>query len=388
MFLALAAAFLLQAGPSVRSPGAVLRDACASGAGERARLRPGEPLRILYAFSGENGTCYKVDTQGREGYVAAEEIDGLEDYQRGLRAASDRELPQMIRAEVTRLRSVSEGRAAETSVLALLETSRPREALKLMEISLLPAARAAGQKDPYLLALAGLAAFQSDDPRRAAGYWAESLAIRPDPAVERLYRKVQGELKSDTSRERLSGSRFDLRYDPGTVNAAAASQLLDGLNEESERLNLALGCGFQEKITAIVQDRAAYRASTGAEDWTGGQFDGRIRVVLDGGRVTPIARQALTHELVHACLARNGRFDRWFHEGMAQRWSGEQPDAVLLSEAARRQQMPDWQKSPEEARLFYAWSRLAVDRLYAVHGDAGVRQMLRNPASVPPPRVN
>ena len=388
VIFALAAALLLQPGPSVRPPGAVLRDACSREAGERARLPGGAPVRILYAFSGETGTCYKVAAEGREGYLAAEDIDGLEAYRQGLRTASDRELPQMIRAEVTRLRAVSEGRPAETGVLSLLETSRPREALKLMETSLLPAARAAGRKDPYLLALAGLAAFQSDQPRRAAEFWAESLAIRPDPAVQRLYLKVQGELKSDNSRERLSTSRFDLRYDPGTLNAAAASQLLDGLNDESERLNLALGCGFQEKITAIVQDRSAYLASTGAEDWSGGQFDGRIRVVVEGGRVTPAARQALAHELVHACLARNGRFDRWFHEGMAQRWSGEQPAGPVLRQAYGRAQPPDWRKSPDEARLFYAWSWLAVERLYSVHGDSGVRQMLRNPALLPAPRVN
>lgn len=388
MFLALAAAFLLQAGASVRPPGAVLRAACAADAGELVRLPGGSPLRILYAFSGDAGACYKVDSEGRQGFLDAAEIDGLDAYRQGLRAASDRDLPQMIRAEVTRLRAASVGRPAESAVLELLETSRPREALKLLETSLLPAARDAGRRDPDLLAAAGLAAFQSDEPRRAADFWAESLALRPDPAVERLYLKARGELQSDTSRQRISTTRFDLRYDSGALNAAAAAELLDDLNAESERLNLALGCGFDEKITAIVQDRAAYRASTGAEDWSGGQFDGRIRVVLDGGRVTPLARQALAHELVHACLARNGRFDRWFQEGMAQRWSGEPPAAAIAQEAARRAQMPDWRKSPEEARLFYAWSRLAVERLYAVHGDSGVRQFLRQPTTLPAPRVN
>jgi hypothetical protein len=386
VILVLATAFVFLAGPTVRPEGAVLRAACATDAGEVARLSGGTPLRVRFAFSGEIGTCYKVDANGTAGYLMAAEIAGLEDYQRGLHTASDRELPQMIRAEVTRLREASTGRAGETGVLELLETSRPREALRLMETTMLPALRVAGRKpqvtDAYLLALAGLAAFQSDEAKRAAGYWAESLAIHPDPAVERLYRKVQGELKSDTSRQKVASSRFDLRYDRADLNESTASQLVNVLNSEYDRLNAALGCGADEKITAIVQTLDAYRAATGAEEWSGGQFDGRIRVVLQDGQVTSRTRKALAHELVHACLARNGRFERWFHEGMAQRWSEERPNSDLMREAARRDQMPDWRKSTEEAHVFYAWSLLAVERLYSIHGDYGVRQMLRNPSSV------
>jgi hypothetical protein len=388
VFLALGAALLLAAGPTVRPAGAVLRAGCAADGEERGRLAGGARVVILYAFSGEAGACFKVRAGDVEGFLFSDEIEGLEEYRSGLRAASDRELPQMIRAEVTRLRAASEGRPAELNVVQLLETSRPREALKVIEERLLPAARAAGIRDANLLAVAGLAAFQSDQPRRAAEYWAESLELRPDPAVERLYAKVRGELKSDTSRERVSSQRFDLRYDGGAVNSASASELLDGLNEEAERLRLALGCAFDEKITAIVQELDAYRATTGAEEWSGGQFDGRIRVVLDGGRVTRRTRAALAHELVHACLARHGRFERWFHEGMAQRHSGERPGAAALSEAARREAMPDWRKSNDEARLFYAWSWLAVERLYTVHGDASVRMWLRNPGALPAPRIN
>lgn len=388
MFLALGAALLLAAGPEVRPAGAVLRAACAADGEERARLAGGQAVTLLYAFHGEAGACFKVRAGALEGFLFNEEIEGLEEYRSGLRAASDRELPQMIRAEVTRLRSASEGRPAEMNVVEMLETSRPREALRLLEETLLPAARAAGVQDANLLAVAGLAAFQSDQPRRAAEYWAESLALRPDAAVERLYLKVKGELKNDTSRERLSSQRFDLRYDGAALNPAAASEVMDGMNEEAERLRLALGCAFDEKITAVVQNAEAYRATTGAEEWSGGQFDGRIRVVLDQGRVTRQTRGALAHELVHACLARYGRFERWFHEGMAQRYSGERPAAALLSEAARRTAMPDWRTSASEAHLFYAWSWLAVERLITVHGDSGVRLFLRNPASLPAPRIN
>ncbi|MBI4890135.1 MAG: hypothetical protein HY821_05875 [Acidobacteria bacterium] len=389
MILLLAALLAWEDGPVVRDPGADLRDSCSADAATVARLGQGTPLKIRFSLSGDLGACYKVEAGGAAGYLRAGEIEGLGGYKRGLQLASDRELPQMIRSEVTRIKLASVGQPAILRALDLMETSRPREALSLIESSLLPAT---GSSNASVLALAGLAAWQSDQPKRAAGYWAASLALQPDPTVERLYRKVQGELKSDVSRESLSGSRFDLRYDGAALNAAAAAQLLDLLQAESTRLEQALGCGFrdsrEDKFTVIVQTADAYRASTGAEEWSGGQFDGRIRVILEPGRSVESARPGLAHELVHACLARNGRFDRWFHEGMAQRWSGEPVNAPLLREASHHPDMPDLTKSTEQAHLFYAWSRVAVDRLYSVHGDSGVRLMLRNPSSVPAPKVN
>ncbi len=384
MILLLAALLAWEDAPVVRAPGADLRDSCSIDAATVARLGQGTPLKIRFSLDGDLGACYKVEANGAAGYLKAEEIDGLAAYKRGLQLASDRELPQMIRSEVTRIKQAAVGQPAILRALDLMETSRPREALTLIEATLLPAA---GQ-NASLLALAGLAAWQSDQPKRAAGYWAASLALQPDPTVERLYRKVQGELKSDVSRESLSTARFDLRYDGAALSASSAAQLLDLLHAESTRIDQALGCGFQEKITVVVQTESAYRASTGAEEWSGGQFDGRIRVALEPGGSVESARPGLAHELVHACLARNGRFDRWFHEGMAQRWSGERTDAALLRAASARPEMPDFSKSTEEAHLFYAWCRLAVDRLYSVHGDSGVRLMLRNPSSVPVPRVN
>ncbi len=374
---------LLAPGPAVRQGGAALRASCSSDAEKVAQLDEGAALKIRFAFSGDIGTCYKVEAGDRAGYLRAAEIDGLEEYERGRRMASDQEIPQMIRAEVGRLRTEMGSSQSAGGALQLIESNQPREALRMIETSLLPAAR----RDPYMLALAGLAAYQSDETKRAADYWAESLAIRPDPDVERIYQRVQKELKADTSRERLSSTRFLLRFDNAELSGPAASKLLDALDDEYARIDLALGCGIQEKITAIVQTREAYSAITGAAEWSGGMFDGRIRVVMEPSGITPRTRTAFAHEIVHACLARNGRFDRWFHEGMAQRWSGDRPDAATLQAAAELKKEPGL-SSTQQARLFYAWSWLAVDRLYSRIGDQGVRNLIRSPQSVPAPSLN
>ncbi|MBI5086100.1 MAG: hypothetical protein HZB13_16055 [Acidobacteria bacterium] len=380
-----ALALLLWLGPpAVREGGAPLRDACSADAAVVARLDGGAPLRILFAMSGDIGTCYKVSSGGSTGYLPAYGITGLEDFEATRRSATDRDLPQMIRAELTRLRAEIGAQPSVRGVLELMDTNQPRRALEMIESALLPAAR----RDPSLLALAGLAAYRSDRAQLAADYWRESLAARPDPAVNRLLEQARRELAADKSGLRTGGGRFSLRYDGAELSQSEATAVLDAAAVEYARIDAALRCGISEPMTIIVQGESAYRASTGAADWSGGQFDGRVRVVLDGKRFTSATRITLAHEIVHACLARNGRFPAWFHEGMAQRWSGEQPPRDDIPRARHLPQPPPLDKTVDSARLFYAWSWLAVDTLYRRHGDEGVRALLGAPASITVPPAN
>ena len=61
--------------------------------------------------------------------------------------ASDRDLPQMLRAEVSRLQEQMGGHVSAQSALRLIESGEPRQALQMIESSLLRGNR----KDPYVL---------------------------------------------------------------------------------------------------------------------------------------------------------------------------------------------------------------------------------------------
>jgi len=231
-------------------------------------------------------------------------------------------------------------------------------------------------RDPFRLAVAGLAAYQSDQPKRAVEYWTESVALRADPAIESLLRKARKELAGDTGRNRVQSRRFAVRYDGEALSESVAAEMLAALNEEYARIDAGIGCRIDEQLAVIVQTDGAYRASTEAEVWSGGVYDGRIRVVLQGRGISRGTRMALAHELVHACLARSGRYPRWFHEGMAQRWSGEQPDEGLVEEVKVLRAEPVLGASPREAQVYYAWAWWRVDTLYRRHGAQSVREAL------------
>ena len=149
-----------------------------------------------------------------------------------------------------------------------------------------------------------------------------------------------------------------------------------------------LGCALPERLVAIVQTREAYLRSSGAAEWSGGVYDGRLRVALmDGTGVGPATRRTFAHELAHACLAEKGRFPPWLHEGIAQRLSGDRLTSAArhsIQQAIAEGQLPTLERlnphgaDTNQAQLVYGLALWAVDLLFEKHGEIGIRNILGN----------
>jgi hypothetical protein len=243
--------------------------------------------------------------------------------------------------------------------------------------------------------MAGVAAWRSDDTRQALDYWREALELAPNPSLEKLYKQVEKERANDQSGERLYGTRVVLRYDGATVPKDTARSMVGVVDSTFARVSSQLGCNAEEKIVTIIQSRDAYKKATDAAEWSGGQYDGRIRVpVMTGQQMTAGAEQVLAHETTHACLAMLGEWPSWLHEGMAQKLSGEvlaPATRAKITSLARDGKLPKleqlrqgWsQLDTEHATLAYALALAAVDALYENFGNDGVRNLMRNPERLP-----
>src|SRR6185312_3396225 len=160
--------------------------------------------------NGEIGPCYKVavevDGKTMEGSLPATAIDQTEDFDRARSQAVWMDTPLIVNAirssaALPSLRA-SAGVTGATAAVAqkaadLISSSRPQKALELLEPELKT------HRDPGLLALAGIAAWRSDDSRQALEYLRASLDIKPTPEVENLYRQVEREARGDQSTDRL-----------------------------------------------------------------------------------------------------------------------------------------------------------------------------------------
>jgi len=387
---------------AVKDGPAPLRSGCSPDARVLASLPSGTPVALRYSINGESGPCYKVsvevDGKTLEGSLPGSAIDQVEDFNRARSQAVWMDTPLIVNAirESAALPSLraSPGVTAETVAAAqkafdLIGSSRPQKALEVLEPELKI------HRDPGLLALAGVAAWRSDDSRQALEYLRASLDLAPSPEVEKLYRQVEREAKNDQSSDRLYGLRVLLRYDSAVVPTETARQMTTVLDQEFIRISQTLGCSAEERVIAIVQSRDAFRKSTDLAAWAGGQFDGKIRVpVFDPKVLDRQMLRSLAHETTHACLTMLGQWPAWLQEGIAQKVSGDSLSAVQMNKIAgwiHEGKIPglsslkqDWSHlDAEHAAMSYELSLAAVELLWKETGEEGVRNLLRNPERLP-----
>ena len=368
-----------------------LRDGCAAGDKAIAELHQGDEVRIKFAIAGDGGGCFKVTTAKGDGYLPASALSSTEEFEKARQAGAVLEITKVMNSEVAAI-----GKAAATSndplisAVRMLEANRPDQALGVLQSRL-----STGRRDPQVLALAGVAAYRSDDVRRAAWYWKESLELRPNAGIQQMYDKAVKELSADLSAEKKFGARFVLRYDGQAVGEETAREMVAALEQEYVRINAELGCHWDERIAAIVQTREAYMKSSDAAEWSAGQYDGRIRIALvEGNTLGAKTRRVFAHEITHACLASLGRWPAWLHEGLAQRLSGDTMNPALkrqLKSAVRGGAMPrfdrlsqDWSRlSPQHAAQAYGLALAAVETFYEEYAQLGMRNLLKNPQMLP-----
>ena len=376
-----------------------LRSGCSPDARVLASLPAGVPVTIKYSINGESGPCYKVsvevDGKTLEGSLPASAVSETEDFDQARRQAVWMDTPLIVNtirssAALPSLHASASGASALAQKAAdLISSSRPQKALEILEPELKI------YRDPGLLALAGIAAWRSDDSRQALEYLRASLDIAPSPEVEKFYRQVEREAKGDQSTDRLYGLRVLLRYDSSLIPTDTAREMTTVLDQEFIRISQQLGCSADERVIAIVQSRDAYRKSTDSAEWSGGQFDGKIRVpVFDPKVVDRAMLRSLGHETTHACLTMLGHWPAWLQEGIAQKLSGDSLTAAQMkkvSDWVRQGRLPrlsnlrqDWSRlDAEHAAAAYALSLAAVELLWQDSGYDGLRNLLRNPDRLP-----
>ena len=360
---------------TVKADQTPLRAACGEAGEPIAVLPAGKKVRLRFVLSASPSPCYAVtaDVEGRhlKGFVSREGVDGIEPFERSRRQASS-DLPSTGTVSIEEaigdelkisgfspsemagtagfsgaaphvkdaLRKAGEMferqefEEAERLLAALgpepgdpsVPVYRAQALLRLARVDsahrVIQAALRTYPEHPGILASAGLALYFRDDLRRARSHLKRSLALSPNAGVGALVRKIDRELAGDKSGQVTYGTRFVLRYEDQSLSPADARRVRDAFESEVSRISFQLGCESGERVAVILQNGENFRKTTGSAKWSGGSYDGKIRIVLgEGGIVNDQVRRSLSHEFVHACLTRRGSWPGWFHEGVAQHLS-------------------------------------------------------------------
>ena len=384
---------------AVRTDQTPLRSGCDSEATVVASLPAGTPVEVRFRLS-DGSDCFKVaatiDGKDVLGYVPATALTGLERYEQERASAASVDVLRALNPVVaeTRKAVAKTGDPALDRAQQLLEANQPGQALEQTQIAL-----ARHPRDPNVLVLAGFAAYRADQLRQALDYWKQALDIAPNDPLAAIYERVKREADADHSGDKLFGIHVALRYEGQALPPDTARAILAVLDDDYSSIAAQLGCTSDERIVAIVQSREAYLRSTGAAEWSGGQYDGRIHIAwTDGSQVGPAMQRALAHELVHACLTSIPSGARpwpaWLQEGLAQKLSGDRLPANVreqLRQLAQTHAIPklenlqqNWSRmSTQNALAAYSLALAAADALYDNYASYGIRNVLTNPETLP-----
>jgi tetratricopeptide (TPR) repeat protein len=136
--------------------------------------------------------------------------------------------------------------------------------------------------------------------------------------------------------------RFRVMFE-GRTDAPLATKATDTLNSAFWRIGQALGAYPSDPIQVMLYTERQFRDITRAPEWSGGVYDGKIRVPVAGATRSPkLFETVLSHELTHAMvssMAPRG-VPAWLHEGLAQHFDGSSVAAARRRLRAHGQRIP------------------------------------------------
>jgi len=167
----------------------------------------------------------------------------------------------------------------------------------------------------------GRISYDTGDLPAALTFWRR--ALREDPENKTLpgfIGKAERELPVESKMDKGYSSMFDLSFD-AELPPGLSAEVLDALESAYNRVGADLGVFPTTRIPVLLYTKADYSSVTAGPDWSGGLYDGKIRLPVGGvTRVTPQLRGIIFHEFTHVLIAEltRGNIPTWLNEGLAE----------------------------------------------------------------------
>lgn len=202
--------------------------------------------------------------------------------------------------------------------------------------------------------------------------------------------KARREVRVEGEMDKGYSSRFSISHDART-KPDLADDILAVLEEAYNRVGADLSHFPSARIPVILYTLKDYRSVTNSPDWSGGLYDGKIRLPVGGAtQISPLLKGVLYHELTHVIVNElsAGHCPTWLNEGLAEWEERNLREGALtaLTHAARQHAFLPFSRLEEsfsgfgagEAALAYQQSFSLVDYMISTYGWYKVRDILVN----------
>lgn len=167
----------------------------------------------------------------------------------------------------------------------------------------------------------GIESYKKEDLQKAISHFQEALRLEPgNSTAQQLIAKVSREAKVEDSFNNKEGTHFNVKYEGGESDVPGHVVAII-LEEAYQKVGSDLGFYPDDSITTILYSAEQFMDVTRAPAWSGGIYDGKIRIPVGGLRErTEVLEKVIFHEYAHAVVHRmgGGRVPVWLNEGIAQ----------------------------------------------------------------------
>jgi tetratricopeptide (TPR) repeat protein len=170
--------------------------------------------------------------------------------------------------------------------------------------------------------------YRKDDLESAASYWEKAVSLNPSATGLRArLERIRRENRTEKDFNRDVTSHFLTKYE-GREKIEAGRIVLRILEDAYGVVGRELSYYPDREIQVILYSGQQFQEVTDAPGWSGGIFDGKIRIPVGGiEQETPGLRRLLYHEYTHAVvLSITPRVPTWLNEGLAQYFEGKEVD--------------------------------------------------------------
>jgi len=255
-------------------------------------------------------------------------------------------------------------------------------------------ALAKNPRDKRAYQILGEIAYRRDDLAEAMIAWEKALEIDPsDAALRSKVERIKKEHRTERDFNRDVTSHFTVKYE-GRERIEAGRIILRILEDAYGEVGRALSYYPDQDVAVILYSGQQFQEVTDAPGWSGGIYDGKIRIPIGGiEQETPGLRRLLYHEYTHAVVrAITRRVPTWLNEGLAQYFEGrsiEPSGAIALRGMLSAGKLPPLQAlegsflglNSSQAGLVYLISLSAVRHMADQYGMYRVKMVLEELAA-------
>jgi tetratricopeptide (TPR) repeat protein len=274
---------------------------------------------------------------------------------------------------------------------AYYRTDRPELARANLERAI---AEDAGDAETYLTL--GRIHLDRHEQARALVLLEQAVAAGADqPGLTDTIARLQRDAEAEADYHTLGSSHFVIKIE-GREDTEAARVVLNALEDAYRRVGARFAYYPLDRLEVVLYPNETFRAVTGSPHWSGGIYDGRIKMPIGGlARGSERLARTVRHEYAHAAIATlsKGKTPVWLNEGLAQvaEETGDQGRTNRLRMAVANGSLltlTDLESGftrfdRDQASLAYAQAYFAAKYLLDQKGGYNVRRLLEAMATDP-----